>query len=443
MMNMKNRHRGTKTRRGNAMIFSSPRRKDTKVRICDAETRGSGEKGTPVFSAVSSLCLCASVVSFYFLACCPSLFAQDAPRVESNAKHYPERRADQPSATASAIRATFRVAPGQTIQSAVDRCRPGDRIEVLPGTYKEAVVVDLDNIELAGIVADGERPLLDGENKLNDAVMVSGHNFTISGFEMRNYTGNGVVVNKAKNVTFRDLVAHNTGKYAVYPVECDGVLVEHCVASGDWDAAIYAGQCKDVVVQNCESYNNTIGIEAENCVNVLFANNSTHENSLGILVVLLPNLPSKVATNARVINNRVLNNNYPNLSPPGNIVNLVRPGVGIAINAADNSEITRNEISGHNNYGIAMYGLADVLPDATKLDVEPNPDGNFIHDNTLAKNGEDPAKIDERFKKFSAPGGDLFWSGRGTGNVWTEATQRTFPAKLTPNADVPPVAGAK
>ncbi len=76
-------------------------------------------------------------------------------------------------------------------------------------------------------------------------------------------------------------------------------------------------------------YRNTIGIETENCINVVMANNSAHDNSLGLLVVLLPDLPTTVASNARVINNRVLNNNYPNLSPPGNMVSLVEPGNGI------------------------------------------------------------------------------------------------------------------
>ena len=43
-----------------------------------------------------------------------------------------------------------RVKPGQSIQAAVDQARPGDTIEVLPGTYKEQVLVDIDDITLRG-----------------------------------------------------------------------------------------------------------------------------------------------------------------------------------------------------------------------------------------------------------------------------------------------------
>ncbi len=319
------------------------------------------------------------------------------------------------------------MAPGQSIQAAVDRARPGDRIEVLPGTYSESVTVDFDDIELVGIVERGLRPVLDGKGTMNDAVLASGNNFVISGFEIRNYKGNGVVVNKAQNATFRNLVCQNTGKYGVYPVLCNGVLVEGCVVSDVWDAGVYAGQCQNVVIQNCEAYRNTIGVETENCVGVLMSNNSAHGNSLGLLVVLLPDLPTTVASDARVINNRVLGNNYPNLSPPGNTVNLVEPGSGIIVNAADHTEVTKNEVRGNDSYGIAMYALTDVFPPEHKLNVEPNPDGNYIHDNMLSENG---AHVSKRLASLGAPGGDLFWSGKGTGNVWSERTDKRFPAEL-------------
>ncbi|HVU87371.1 MAG TPA: parallel beta-helix domain-containing protein [Pirellulales bacterium] len=378
----------------------------------------------------SSLEWFALVACFGLLSLCTVAAAEE--------DKYPERNAAAPAVTPQSIRGTFQVGPGQSIQAAVDRARPGDRIQVLPGTYSESVTIDFDDIELVGIVQNGERPVFDGKGKMNDAVLVSGNNFVISGFEVRDYKGNGVVVNKAKNATFRNLVCHNTGKYGVYPVLCQGVLVENCVVSDVWDAGVYAGQCQDVVIQNCESYRCTIGMETENCVNVLMANNSAHQNSLGLLVVLLPDLPTTVASNARVINNRVLDNNYPNLSPPGNTVNLVEPGIGIAVNAADNTEVTKNEVRGHGSYGIAMYALTDVFPPEHKLNVEPNPDGNYIHDNALADNGQNPSK---RLKSLGAPGGDLFWSGKGVGNGWNETTEKSFPAKLPAWSGNPGAAG--
>ena len=370
----------------------------------------------------SSLEWCGLVACFALLSLSAAKAAEDK---------YPERNAAAPAATAQSIRGTFTVSPGQSIQSAVDRARPGDRIQVLPGTYSESVTIDFDDIELVGVVQNGERPTFEGKNSLNDAVLASGNNFVISGFEIRNYKGNGVVVNKAKNATFKDLVCHNTGKYGVYPVLCQGVLVDGCVVSDVWDAGVYAGQCRDVVIQNCESYRNTIGMETENCVNVLMANNSAHQNSLGLLVVLLPDLPTTAASNARVINNRVLDNNYPNVSPPGNTVNLVEPGIGIAVNAADNTEVTKNEVRGHGSYGIALYALTDVFPPEHKLNVEPNPDNNYIHDNSLAENGAESLEAAEEPRR---PGGRLVLERQG-GGQWLERDDRQEIPGQTPRLE--------
>jgi cytochrome c peroxidase len=362
-------------------------------------------------------------------AACLMALVVPATAQERARDRYPQRNEEKSAQGASGISATFRVEAGQSVQAAVDRARPGDTVEVMPGIYNEAVTIDFDDIKLIGVIENGERPIFDGKMQMNDAILCSGNNFVIENIEMRNYKGNGVVVNQAKNATFRNLVADNTGKYGVYPVLCDGVLVENCFVSNVWDAGIYAGQCKNVVLQNNEAFRNTIGLETENCVNVLITNNSAHDNSLGILVVLLPDLPTTVASNAKVINNRVFNNNFPNKAPEGELVAMVQPGVGIAVNAADNTEVTKNILQGNGSFGVAMYSLLDTFPPEHKLNVEPNPDGNFIHHNVYAENGT--GQLGTRFTKFGVTkGADLFWSGKGVGNGWDEAGATSYPENL-------------
>lgn len=137
--------------------------------------------------------------AFAFLLCLsPTVFSAE----------YPERDEGR-SAAADAPSATFTVSPGQSVQAAIDRAAPGDRIQLMPGVYHESVMIDFDDITLVGVIENGRRPVFDGKNEMNDAILVSGHNFTIQGIEMRNYKANGVVVNQAKNATFRDLVGVN------------------------------------------------------------------------------------------------------------------------------------------------------------------------------------------------------------------------------------------
>ena len=370
-------------------------------------------------------------------------FAQEVP----NGKNYPERDASRSAAASETPQAIITVAPGQSIQDAVDRAEPGDRVQILPGVYHESVVVDFDDIELVGVVENGQRPVLDGHGEMNDAIMVSGHNFLIQGIEMRNYKANGVVVNQAKNVTFRDVIGVNTGKYAVYPVQCDGVLIENCIATDVWDAGIYAGQCKNVEIRNCVAFRNTIGIEAENSENVLIHSNTTFNNSLGILIVLLPNLPSKIAENAMVTNNHVFDNNYPNKAPEGQIVSGVVPGTGVLVAAADKTEVTRNDIRGNGTFGILVAALTDSMEEGQQIgdrtitiDVEPNPDNNYIHGNKLQNNGN--GEMPARYAALGLTQGvDLMWTGKGTGNVWDEAKATRFPPNLPGPAAEPAMGG--
>lgn len=356
-------------------------------------------------------------------------FAQDDDR-------YVFKRPTVIKSESSGISATFRVNPGQSIQAAVDRSEPGDRIEVRPGIYNETVMIDRPGITLVGLIDNGERAILDGQGTLSDAVQVSGDEFLIEGFIIRNYVGNGVVANKAKDVGFRNLIVDNAGLYGLYPVECTGVLVEGCVVSRIADAGIYVGQSRDIVVQNNEVYNNVAGIEIENSVNALVTNNSAHHNTGGILVFVLPNNPSKIGEHCKVVNNRIWSNNHDNFAKPGTAVSFVPPGVGIFVMGADFTEITRNQIQDNKSYGVSVISLSNsssLKGKKYKLDVQPDSDHTSVHANVYSNNGYDPAP---RYIELAGKGGDLFWDGTGVGNGWGEdPSLATVPDKLPPRQD--------
>ncbi|MFN8460939.1 MAG: right-handed parallel beta-helix repeat-containing protein [Anaerolineales bacterium] len=78
------------------------------------------------------------------------------------------------------------------------------------------------------------------------------------------------------------------------------------------DAAIYAGKSQDVIIRDTLTYGNVIGIELENTVNGEVYNNVAHDNTVGIFIDLLPQLPSKVSLNTKVHDNVSENNNGEN-----------------------------------------------------------------------------------------------------------------------------------
>jgi cytochrome c peroxidase len=319
------------------------------------------------------------------------------------------------------------VRPGESIQEAVDKAGRNGVVRIYPGTYHENVLVIHHGVTIEGVIRNGKRPVLDGRNILPDAISGLGNDFKVMNLEIRNYQGNGVVVHKARNVIYRNLILHNTGLYGVYPIECDGVLVEDCKVSGARDAGIYVGQSRNIVVRRNEAFQNVTGIEIENCVNAIVEDNYVHNNTGGILVFLLPFNPSKVQDGCIVRRNRVINNNTPNFADPEAIVSNVLKGTGIMLLAADNTEVYENEIVGNGTFGIMTIGLRQIFPAPTPLDVDPNPDGNRVYNNILRDNGKDP---DERLKRFGVPPVDLLWDMTGKGNAWNQPDGTRFPPVL-------------
>jgi cytochrome c peroxidase len=319
------------------------------------------------------------------------------------------------------------VRPGESIQEAVDKAGRNGVVRIYPGTYHENVLVIHHGVTIEGVIRNGKRPVLDGRNLLPDAIAGLGNDFKVMNLEIRNYQGNGVVVHKARNVVYRNLILHNTGLYGVYPIECDGVLVEDCKVSGARDAGIYVGQSRNIVVRRNEAFQNVTGIEIENCVNAIVEDNYVHNNTGGILVFLLPFNPSKVQDGCIVRRNRVINNNTPNFADPEAIVSNVLKGTGIMLLAADNTEVYENEIVGNGTFGIMTIGLRQIFPAPTPLDVDPNPDGNRVYNNILRDNGKDP---DERLKRFGIPPVDLLWDMTGKGNTWNQPDGTRFPTTL-------------
>ena len=210
-------------------------------------------------------------------------------------------------------------------------------------------------------------------------------------------------------------------------MQSTNVLIERSKASGVNDAAIYAGQCENVVVRDSETFDSVIGIELENTVNGEVYNNYTHNNSLGIFVVLLPQLTSKVSKNTKVYNNLIEDNNTENFAEPDMTVAFVPPGLGILVAASDHSEVYENTIRNNKTSGIAIFNLA-LAYEPDEIDVGQNPEYNYFHNNQYENNGYAP---DEFIASLGIPTGDILWDGSGFGNTFDEPNaQGNFPPAL-------------
>jgi cytochrome c peroxidase len=329
---------------------------------------------------------------------------------------------------------TITVNAGESIQAAVDRAKPGDTIRVMPGTYHEEVMVQTDSLTLAGVVEGDQRPVLDGQGTRANGVTAVADYFTITGFKVVNYTSNGVTVQTVTGPVFRDIVTDKTGEYGLFPILSSDILIEKCVSSGVIDTGIYVGQSRGIVVRDSEAFGNVSGFEIENSVDALVENNSSHDNTIGIVVFLLPNKTSTEGSDTRVVNNRFENNNLANFATPEMIVSNLPAGTGVLIVAADRTEITGNTFTNNKSYAVGMVALTDfayLFQNRTEWDVPVLPEGNWIHGNTYNHNGYDPDPV---VIKAGFKGADLLWSAQGDGNRWDDASATQFPSPLPSSA---------
>jgi parallel beta-helix repeat protein len=307
---------------------------------------------------------------------------------------------------------SLRVRSGESIAAALELAKPGMVIEVEPGVYHEALVVDTPNVTLRGIVRGPERPVLDGRGTLNDGVIASGSPFTMTGFAVRHYKGNGVSTQGVDGVFLTDLVIDDTGLYGVYPVQSRNITVTHCTVTRIRDAAIYVGESQGALVAHNYVHHNVAGIEIENTNDAEVRDNLAHDNTAGILVFVLPGKVLKEGKRSRVHRNWVVKNNTPNFGDPEAIVGQLPFGVGILLMGADDTVVENNQVRENASLGIAITRLAE---EHARKDppLEPMTDGARIVSNHLDANGTAPHPS---IVQSYGGGGDFGWDGTGAGN---------------------------
>lgn len=285
------------------------------------------------------------------------------------------------------------VRDGQSIQEAVKKAAPGDVIRVFPGTYKETVYIDKDDILLTGVIENGQWPTMEGERKLNDAVLYSGNNVTVENLRITHYKGNAIMGQAANNFLIRNNHVIDTGVYGIFPQLGKNGLISNNVLSGIEDAAIYVGMCDNIHVNNNEVFANVAGIEIENTRHAIVENNKVYNNTGGILAFITPGLPIKTTYDVVIRNNFINDNNHPNFAAPGSIVSGVPAGTGIIVMAADEVTLENNIITGNKNVGVVITDHDSFSNITLDPESDPKSDKVSILNNVMFNNGSEP--IDE------------------------------------------------
>jgi parallel beta-helix repeat protein len=373
------------------------------------------------------------------------------------------------------VRKTIVVRPGQSIQAAIDRARPGATIRVLAGTYRETAdpingLTINKGVRLIGQTnPSGKRVVLQNAgNQRNGIVAVPAerndcmgcheslappfelkpefedmpvemdpviYDLEVRGIDIEGFVNNGLFTERVDGFKIVDVEVRGSRNYGIFPTVSKNGLISHSRAFDADDSGIWVETSENVqVVHNLVS-NNVNGFEVSNSDDVLLAHNRATKNSVGMAILLLPEIYDVRASAKRIHmrNNWIVDNNKPNSAPPGTVLAEVPAGTGIIHVGVDQSEITDNHIEGNDSVGIALvdYCLAVLQTDfacfvdptvTPEFRADSAPRRNRVVGNELVNNATDP----DPTHPFAFASADLVLLGGEGRNCWSDNQFETY-----------------
>lgn len=310
----------------------------------------------------------------------------------------------------------------ESLQQQLIQAQPGDVIEIPAGTHEltRGLSLTVDGVTIRGQGIDSSVLSFRNQAQGAEGLLVNADNFVIEDLAIEDTVGDAIKINESENVVIRNVRTEWTGgplttngAYGIYPVQSSNILIEGAVAIGASDAGIYVGQSTQIIVRNSRAEYNVAGIEIENSTFADVYDNVATNNTGGILVFDLPNLPVQGGRNTRVFNNQIVNNNVANFAPEGNIVGEVPAGSGLMVLANDSIEVFGNEFTDNDSANIMIISYYTTERPFEDPNYDPFPESIYIHDNVFNGGGSEPDS--EPLQALQAATGqdvpDIVWDG--------------------------------
>ncbi|MER7315219.1 MULTISPECIES: right-handed parallel beta-helix repeat-containing protein [Streptomyces] len=293
------------------------------------------------------------------------------------------------------------VRPGDSIQRAVDAANAGDTVFVMPGVYRESVLITKPGLTLRGTggqtvimppatqakagscAADGNGICAVGtEGRTVDDVTI--RSLTVSGF-----TGNGVWASWTDGLTVTGVTASGNGTWGIAQERSTRGDFRGNTATGNGDAGIFVansvteeGGATDTrgtrIGQNVLD-GNRIGVTARRVRNLVIDDNDITGNCSGVFVV---GDESKPAAGAMTVSgNRILKNNK--FCPATPRLTAIQ-GSGIVLTGSEKTVVRSNVVRGNVGTTPLSGGILLFKSFVGALNSDNTISGNLVRDNQPA-----------------------------------------------------------
>ncbi|GAB3265215.1 parallel beta-helix domain-containing protein [Chitinimonas naiadis] len=260
--------------------------------------------------------------------------------------------------------------------------------------FSQTLSISANRVTIKGAGKDKTILSFKGQQSGN-GIDASGKQLTFEDFAIVDSKADGLKVQNCEDLVIRRLsvdwsgpVKASNGGYGLYPVACKRILLEDNTIRGASDSGLYVGQTEDIVVRRNTVIENVAGIEIENSIRADVYENEARNNTGGILVFSLPDLPViRNGVGTRIYANKIHDNNTPNFAPKGNIVGLVPAGTGVMILANRDVEIFDNVIENHQSASIILTSYYATERPINDPQYEAQARNTFIHGNQLRNGG--------------------------------------------------------
>ncbi|MGK4579418.1 right-handed parallel beta-helix repeat-containing protein [Kitasatospora sp. HPMI-4] len=252
---------------------------------------------------------------------------------------------------------------GESIQRAVDAAKPGDTVQILPGTYRESVLVTTSNLTLRGT---GEATVITAPGKsaggAGNTCAKAGHGLCVTGTAEHPVTGvriealtvagfpkNGINAYGTDRMTVHAVLVRDNGEQGISQEQSTRAELRANEARGNGQAGIFVANVADgkvppvftkgTVIGENRLSDNRLGVVVRRVRELTVQSNVITGNCGGVFVVGDEGVP-RVGDLAVRQNLVRANNKFCPKTPRLDVVQ----GIGILLTGAEDTTVTGNRV---------------------------------------------------------------------------------------------------